>query len=55
MEIDPTGCGDWMEYQVLEVEANAKSEFVFPDAFQAKWVRMKTDADTEITTWLVYE
>lgn len=55
VEIDPTGCGDWMEYQVLSVEANTKSEFVFPDAFQAKWVRMKTDADTNISTWFVYE
>ena len=55
VEIDPTGCGDWMEYQVLSVESNTMTEFVFPDALQAKWVRMKTDADTYITTWFVYE
>ena len=54
IEIDPTGNGDWMEYKVLSVEANQKTELTFPDAFQARWVRLKTDADTTITAWFVY-
>ena len=55
IEIDPTGNGDWMEYEVVSVEANQKKELTFPDAFQARWVRLKTDTDTTITSWFVYQ
>jgi hypothetical protein len=55
IEIDPTGNGDWMEYEVLSVGANQKTELTFPDAFQARWVRLKTDTDTTVTAWFVYQ
>lgn len=56
IETDPTGNGDWMEYKVMTVEANQKNVYTFPDEFQAKWIRLKTDTDTQnITAWFVYE
>jgi hypothetical protein len=28
--------------------------YEFPDYFQARWIRFKTDKDCEVTTWLDY-
>jgi hypothetical protein len=30
-------------------------EHVFPDDYQAYWLRVVADADTSATAWLVYE
>lgn len=55
VEADPTGNGDWMTYAVFSVAPGESTTHRFPDAFQARWVRFRTDSDTRATTWLVYE
>lgn len=54
VEADPTGCGDWMEWQTVTVEPGQEWNCTFPDGFQARWIRFTADKDTNATTWLVY-
>ena len=54
VEVDPTGNGDWMEYESYTVEPGEKYIKRFPDSFQARWVRFVSDTDTKITAWLKY-
>lgn len=54
LEADPTGNGDWMEYARYTVQPGETRTEQLPDAFQARWVRFKTDKDTQATTWLNY-
>ncbi|MDR1745731.1 MAG: hypothetical protein LBR49_00445 [Tannerella sp.] len=54
LEIDPTGDGEWIEYQSFVVKANEIFKHDFPAAFQARWIRFKTDKSTIATTWLEY-
>ncbi len=55
VEVDPTGNGDWMEYEVYTVKAGEKQHHRFPDSFQARWVRFVSDTATNATTWLEYK
>lgn len=55
MEIDPTGCGDWMEYATYAVKPGETLKQVLPTAFQARWIRFKTDMPTQATAWLEYK
>lgn len=55
IEVDPTGNGDWMEYQTISIEEGKKQSLQFPDSFQARWIRFITDADVNATTWLDYK
>ncbi len=54
VEADPTGEGDWMHYADFEVEPDDSFIYKFPDAFQARWIRFKTDSPCVATTWLEY-
>ncbi|XAE54690.1 hypothetical protein OH491_17275 [Termitidicoccus mucosus] len=54
VEVDPTGDGDWLAYTRLTVRPGERLDHVFPAAFQARWVRFVTDADTTATAWLEY-
>lgn len=55
VEVDPTGNGDWMEYAIYEVKAGEKCKYNFPESFQARWIRFKTDSDVKATAWLEYK
>lgn len=55
VEIDPTGNGDWMVYEIYQMDPGKKKVVVLPDGLQARWIRFVTDADTQATAWLVYE
>ena len=55
VEVDPTGNGDWMEYEVYTVKAGEKQHHRFADSFQARWVRFVSDTATNATTWLEYK
>lgn len=55
IEVDPTGNGDWMEYQVQKVKAGEKWTYEFPKEFQARWIRISAGADTKATAWLTYK
>lgn len=54
VEADPTGEGDWMHYADFEVNPDDSFIYKFPDSFQARWIRFKTDAPCVATTWLEY-
>ena len=54
VQADPTGNGDWMDYAAFNLKAGKSTVHVFPDAFQARWIRFKSSRDANITTWLEY-
>lgn len=54
VEADPTGEGDWMHYADFEVNPDNSFIYKFPDSFQARWIRFKTDTPCVATTWLEY-
>lgn len=55
IEVDPTGNGDWMAYQMCTVEPGGKFEHQFPETFQAKWIRFSTNVEVKATAWLEYK
>jgi hypothetical protein len=55
IEVDPVGHGPWMEYMEVSVASNERFEYIFPDNFQARWIRFKTNKDCRATAWLIYE
>lgn len=55
IEADPTGNGEWMEFATYTVKPGEVLQKVFPKAFQARWIRVSADTDTEATAWLQYE
>lgn len=55
VEVDPTGDGNWMRYDVFEVKPGDSFFHHFPDAFQARWIRFKADTPCVATTWLEYK
>lgn len=52
VEIDLDGTGRWAPYQTFEVKDAINHEF--PEAFQAYWVRFRSDGDATVTTRLDY-
>ena len=55
VEVDLTGNGHWVEYAALEVPPGLAVPHVFPDGFQAYWIRVSADSATTATAWMVYE
>ncbi|MGB0372072.1 MAG: hypothetical protein ACPGN3_12125 [Opitutales bacterium] len=55
VEVDISGVGDWYPYKSFELQAGKETNYVFPKAFEAYWVRVTSDADTTATAQLVYK
>ena len=55
VEVDLTGTGRWVEYAAREIPTGGSTVHVFPDGFQAYWLRVSADTTTTATAWLVYE
>lgn len=55
IEVDPTGNGDWMAYATHEVAGGKEFKLLFPDAFQARWIRFVADKEVTATAWLEYK
>ncbi len=55
IEADPSGNGDWMEYKSVTIRPGEKYSFDFPDDFQARWIRFRSDANAKVTTYLKYQ
>jgi hypothetical protein len=55
VEVEPVGHGPWMKYMEANVAPRETFEYLFPDNFQARWVRFTTDHDCQATTWLQYK
>jgi|WetSurMetagenome_2_1015567.scaffolds.fasta_scaffold00532_11 hypothetical protein len=55
IEVDPIGNGHWMHYKDVPVDPGETNTFLFPDSFQARWIRFITDKETRATAYLKYE
>ncbi len=55
IEADPAGNGPWMLYQRVTIAPGAEYKHRFPDHFQARWIRFRTDSPTRATARLVYQ
>ncbi|KPL08674.1 MAG: hypothetical protein AMS26_24270 [Bacteroides sp. SM23_62] len=55
IETDPVGNGPWMLYQRVTIGAGKEYRHRFPDYFQSRWIRFRSDSPTRATAWLVYE
>jgi len=54
-EVDPTGDGVWMAYDTYTVKPGEEKVVKLPKGNFAKWIRFKSNQNTNITTWLIYE
>jgi len=54
VEVDPTGDGQWFRYGEFTAAPGQTIEHRFPSAFQARWVRIVSDRDTEATAYFEY-
>ncbi|MDR1524986.1 MAG: hypothetical protein LBS79_07015 [Tannerella sp.] len=55
IEADPSGDGDWVKYETFPVKPKETLTHVFPDSFQARWIRLVANKNTKATAWLEYE
>lgn len=55
IEADPVGNGSWMLYQRVTIAPGKEYKHRFPDHFQARWIRFRSDRPTTATAWLVYQ
>jgi hypothetical protein len=55
IEVDPVGDGYWMKYRDVMVEAGKTFSLDFPPAFQARWIRFKSNKPAVVTAWLEYD
>lgn len=55
VEVDPTGNGEFMAYQIFNVEPGKTFTYLFPKSFQARWIRFVSNADVTATAWLEYK
>jgi hypothetical protein len=54
LEVDPAGSGPWMNYRTLIVPPRDTLVYRFPDHFQARWIRFRSNQETQATAWLEY-
>jgi hypothetical protein len=54
IEVEPIGHGPWLLYKELTVEPGGKLTYLFPESFQARWIRCVADKNCLATAWLEY-
>ena len=54
VEVDPSGQGPWIEFMEIDVKPGETHDYIFPDQFQARWVRFKVNKDCEATAFMDY-
>lgn len=54
IQVDITGAGDWHSFERLEVPAQEKVSFDFPEGFEAYWLRVVASGDCTATVQLSY-
>lgn len=55
VEVDPIGHGPWMNYMEIVIEPGESFNYIFPDSFEARWIRFRSDTECKVTTLLKYE
>lgn len=54
IEVEPVGHGPWMVYQEVTIAPGEAFEHTFPDYFQSRWIRFRSNTDCTATAWLEY-
>jgi hypothetical protein len=54
VQVDVSGMGDWHTYRIFQLKAEQPVKHDFARAFQAYWIRFKSDTNTEVTARLHY-
>ncbi len=54
IQVDFLANGTWCDYGSFVVPPGQTVEHVFPDGYQAHWVRLKTNKASTATAWFVY-
>jgi len=54
-EVDISGMGDWKVYKRFEVKEGEAVTYQFPDAFQAYWIRFRSEASASVSAILNYQ
>jgi hypothetical protein len=54
IEVDPVGDGPWMKCRDVTVASGQTFSLDFPPAFQARWIRFRTNKAAVVTAWLRY-
>jgi hypothetical protein len=55
LQIDLTGEGLWVDHRQFEVAPSSSVQYTFPDALQARWVRLIANRDCQATAQLEYK
>ena len=54
VQVDLSGMGDWQTYKTFALSAGQRMKIEFPRAFQAYWIRFRSDRSTTATAQLHY-
>lgn len=54
LEVDPTGDGQWFHYATFSVTPDHVFRHRFPESFQARWIRVFCNCDTQATAQFLY-
>ncbi len=55
LQVDPSGHGPWMDYLQVTIPPGEKTGHVFPEKFQARWIRIRSEKSCTATAWFIYE
>ena len=55
IEVEPIGHGPWMTYKKVNVKPGETFKYEFPEGFQARWIRFKSNENCNATAWLEYK
>ena len=55
IEVEPLGHGPWMKYKEITVLPGETHDWKFPDAFQSRWIRFRSNKGVTATAWLNYD
>lgn len=55
IEVEPIGHGPWMTYKKIKVNKGEVFKYNFPDGFQARWIRFKSNENCNATALLEYK
>lgn len=54
IQVDFLANGSWKNYTTITVPAGQMVEYIFPDGYNAHWVRVVADKDCVATAWFIY-
>lgn len=55
VEVLPIGHGPWVVYKKVTVKEGEEFKHIFPDSFEARWIRFTPDRDVVATAFLEYK